>query len=60
MYLYYSEGDSEQVQGNQKVSVCLTITVHSTGAQRLLDHPVFSCGSATFMEINRALSIIDV
>jgi len=29
-------------QGNQKVSVHLTITVQSSGAQRLFDHPVVS------------------
>jgi len=28
------------IQGDQKVSVRLTITVHGTGAQRLFDHPV--------------------
>jgi len=50
----------QQVQCDQKVSVLLTITVHGTGAQRLFDHPVFASESATFMELNRALSIIDV
>jgi len=28
------------MQGDQKVSVHLTITVQSSGAQRLFDHPV--------------------
>ena len=28
------------IQGDQKVSVHLTITVHSSGAQRLFDHPL--------------------
>jgi hypothetical protein len=31
-----------QVQGDQKVSVHLTITVQSSGAQRLFDHPVYT------------------
>ena len=48
------------IQGDQEVSVHLMITVHSTGAQRLFDHPVFASESATFMELDRALSIIDV
>jgi len=29
------------IQGDQKVSVHLTIAVHSTGTRRLFDHPVF-------------------
>jgi hypothetical protein len=31
----------KEMQGDQKVSVHLTITVQSSGAQRLFDHSVF-------------------
>jgi len=31
-----------EVQGDQKVSVHLTITVQSSGAQRLFDHSVYN------------------
>jgi len=30
------------IQGDQKVSMHLMITIQSSGAQRLFDHPVFS------------------
>jgi len=30
------------IQSDQKASVHLTLTVQSSGAQRLFDHPVFS------------------
>jgi len=30
----------EHIQGDQKVSVHLTITIQSSGAQGLFDHPV--------------------
>jgi hypothetical protein len=33
-------GNIQDVQDDQKVSVRLTITVQSSGAQRLFDHPV--------------------
>ena len=35
---------SIKLQGDQKVSVHLTITVQSSGAQRLFDHPVYHKG----------------
>jgi hypothetical protein len=32
---------TSKIQGDQKVSVYLIITIQSSGAQRLFDHPVF-------------------
>ena len=43
---------SEIIQSDQKVSVHLTITVYSCGAQRLFDHPVFQTMSSQLHLIN--------
>ena len=32
------------IQGDQKVSMHLIITIQSSGEQRLFDHPVYACG----------------
>jgi hypothetical protein len=34
-------GGWKYIQGDQKVSVHLMITIQSSGAQRLFDHPVY-------------------
>ena len=38
--MYQVGKETKHIQGNQKVSVHLIITIQSSGAQRLFDHPV--------------------
>jgi hypothetical protein len=37
----YSVNNTTYIQGDQKVSVHLMITIQNAGAQRLFDHPVY-------------------